>query len=435
MEQLSDNIWLLKPAGTGVMVSFRSTANGKIHPEKGKLNTVTLEDGSTAKIMYWGARNTLPQEREALIGENNIIPELLGTKRDIYVAGGLYCYVEQIVDGVIKKIPVDTPPEIQSFFDDIDVEAYVRGACKSLITHGNIFTEYVGELGGRITSMKNIECRHARCGEQDEDGVINDYFICGKWEDTRAKNVTIKKVPAYKKDQVQPKFMVHSGDDLFHNDYYFTPRWWGGKDWISLSNRVPIFHNRNLDNGYLIRWHIEIPLDYFKNTSSAAQTPEDVDKSKKAETLARENFIKKLNSFLAAEDGAGRAVVTSYELNRQLGKDFPGIKITPFQVDIKDEALLKLFDKSNDANISSQGIPPALASIQTPGRLGSGSETRNSFNLFLAIKAPVPRSIIVKFFDIPRKRNGWDPRIKIGFRDIELTTLDESPVGQQPVTI
>jgi hypothetical protein len=249
------------------------------------------------------------------------------------------------------------------------------------------------------------------------------------------KDATISQVPAYNpQKEFQAKFMYHTGDDLLYDDYYFIPRWWGGKDWIILSNRVPVFHNRNLDNGYLIRWHIEIPKDYFRDYSAAMQAAGDMETTKVKETEARKKFLKKLNEFLAGEDGAGRAVITEYEINRQLGKEFPGIKITALNVDIKDNALLGVFAASNDANISGQGVPPALASIQTPGKLGSGSETRNSFNVWLATKAPIPRDLLLEPIYLAAKKNGWDPKIKFGFRDIELTSLDDNKAGTQETT-
>ncbi len=441
MEQINENIWVLKHSKAIVSFQSSSTTTPTVHPNTGKIVSITYgkEKNKVAKIMHWGSRNLLPQEREKLISENNIIPELLGTKRDILVAGGIYCYNERIQEEkgkqTVVRDAIETPAEIQAFFDKIQVNKYLRSSCKNLMVHANTFTEMTCLAGGAIDMIKAHECRHTRAEEQDENGDIPNYYVCGKWQKLSDKDATISQVPTYNPSkEFQAKFMYHTGDDLLYDDYYFIPRWWGGKDWIILSNRVPVFHIRNLDNGYLIRWHIEIPKDYFRDYTAAMQSPGDIETTKVKETEARKKFLKKLNEFLAGEDGAGRAVITEYEINRQLGKDFPGIKITALNVDIKDKALLDVFDKSNDANISGQGVPPALASIQTPGKLGSGSETRNSFNVWLATKAPIPRDILLEPLYIVAKKNGWDPKVKFGFRDIELTALDENKAGKQDTT-
>lgn len=438
-DRISENVWLLRD--TGAVVKFKSSEPAKVNADTGKVTAINygVNRDKPAKIMFWGSRNCLPQEREKLISQNNIIPELLGTKRDITLGQGIYCYRERIVEAngeqKIVKDPIETPANMQEFFDRVDINAFLRKSCKNLFIHGNMFTEYTCLAGGQVDMMKAHECRHARAEEQDEEGVVNNYYISGKWHKVTEVSTIIHQIPAYKPNaEFQSKFIYHTGDDLLTDDYYFIPRWWGGKDWIILSNRVPIFHNKNLDNGYIIRWHIEVPKDYFRDYTATQQTPDDITTSKKKESDARKKFIQKLNQFLAAEEGAGRAVITEYEINKQLGKDFPGIKITALKVDIQDKALLDLFEKSNDANISGQGVPPALASIQTPGKLGSGSETRNSFLLYLIVKTPVPRDILLSPLAIVAKKNSWDPTVKIGFRDIEITTLSEDKTGKQPAT-
>lgn len=437
VEKLDENIWVLRTSAGGVMVNTKSST-GKITPDEGQIISVSkAAEGSKGpvKIKYWGKNNLLPQEREKLAAANNIIPEMIGTKRDILVAKGLFTYREEIVDGEVKIIPVPMPAEMEAFFKKINIRKYLRAQAKNLIMHANTFTEFVGKLGGPVTSIKAIECRHIRLEEQDEYGESQNFYLSTKWDDLKHKDAKIYKVPRYNPETQQTKGIYHTGDDLFHNDYYYSPRWWGGKDWIMLSNRVPIFHNRNLDNGYLIRWQIEIPKDYFRDNTTAEQSPDGIKNAKEAENQARKKFIEKLNSFLLAEDGAGRAVITTYEINRQLGKEFPGIKITPFSVDIKDEALLKLFDKSNDANISSQGLPPALANIQKPGRdAASGTETRNSYLMHVATKTATPREILLEPIYLVAERNGWPADIKIGFREVELATLDKEPTGQKEVS-
>ena len=244
------------------------------------------------------------------------------------------------------------------------------------------------------------------------------------------------KTPAYQGEVAkQKKFVLHTGDSLLTDEYYFIPTWWGGKTWVSLANIIPVYHINNLGHGYNIRYHVEIPKDYFADTSTSAQTPESRQQAKRAKDQARKDFIDNLNKFLQGVSNVGRTVVTEYEINRAAGKEFPGIKIKPIENNMQDEALLKLFDKSNQANISGQGIHPTLAAIETQGKLSSGSEIRNALIMYTAIKTPSARKLIMKAVDLMHRINGFDKSIKWMFRDIEITKLDAEPKGQQEVAI
>ena len=135
-----------------------------------------------------------------------------------------------------------------------------------------------------------------------------------------------------------------------------------------------------------------------------------------------------MNEMFAGAAG-NKIIFTEYEINRQMGKDYPGVKIKVLETNKLDESMLKLFDKGNEAVISGQGIPAVLASIQTPGRLGSGSEALNLFNIYITVKAPRYRRMVAKIFETARQIEDPTSDIEMGFRDIELATLDVAPTG------
>lgn len=409
----------------------------------GKEMKITYGKDSQASIWTWGKNNLLPQEREALVLDNNIVPELMGTKRDITVGGGLMCYREVFEGGKRRIEEEDFPAAAKEWFDALpeknggqDIEAYFLKACRNLIFHSNTFTEAVRNLGGKIDSIEALECRHMRPEKMNNLGEILNWYWSGNWKDYRKPEFAPMKIPAYRREIMkQNRFIIHCMDDLLSDDYLGIPTWWGGRAWIECANAIPIFHINNLRNGYTIRWHIEIPKDYFWDYTSLQNTQVEKDNARQKETEARMAFLTRLNEFLAGYEQAGRAIITDYEINKVAGKEFPGIKITPLNADLKDKALLDLFEKSNDANISGQGVHPTLAAIQTQGKLSSGSEIRNAFTMYVAIKTPVKRDILLKPLHYVHRVNGWGAGLKWGFRDIEITKLDENPAGQQQVAV
>ena len=409
----------------------------------GKEMRLTYGKSQEATIWTWGKNNLLPQDREALVWDNNIVPELMGTKRDITVGGGLMCFREIFENGKRRIEEVDFPAEAKAWFAALpdknmgqDIDAYFLKACRNLIFHANTFSEMVRNLGGKIDSIEALECRHMRPEKMTQLGEILNWYWSGNWKDYRKPEFDPMQIQAYQGElRRQTRFIIHCMDDLLSDDYLGIPTWWGGRAWIECANAIPIFHINNLRNGYTIRWHIEIPKDYFWDYTSLQNTQIEKSNAKQKETEARKAFLSKLDEFLAGYEQAGRAIITDYEINKAAGKEFPGIKITPLNVDLKDKALLDLFEKSNDANISGQGVHPTLAAIQTQGKLSSGSEIRNAFTMYVAIKTPVKRSILLKPLHYIHRVNKWGEGLKWGFRDIEITKLDENPAGQQQVAV
>ncbi|MBK9391951.1 MAG: hypothetical protein IPN68_17835 [Bacteroidetes bacterium] len=396
------------------------------------------------KIAYWGQENNLPQYREYILKDNNIVPELLSTKRGIILGQGLKAYTVSYEDGKEKKTYIAIPPEVQAWLDQTDWDTQALIAAGELLKHGNIFIEAIRERGtDKFSIIKTHYCKNIRAAEQNSAGDVDTYFWHGQWDPTdtstppEVRNTAPKMIPAYAPGIAQKKFMLHVGDPLFYDGYYYYPAYWGGKEWIELSNVIPKFHKANIKNGYAIRFHVRIPKEYFldKVNWTNANTKDEMKKCMNEANANKQLFIDKMNQFLSGEENAGRAVYTDFEIQETMAKEFPGIQILPISPDLKDEALLKLFEKSNDANISAQGIHPSLASIQTQGKMSSGSEIRNSLLGFIAIKTPIARMLILKILNMVKKANGWDPEVQYTFEDIEITKLDENPAGMESTVI
>lgn len=440
---LGANTYYLK-AGEAV-VSFTGQLADDF--DKGKLTKVQLPDGSaTVDIMSWGKDNDLPQQREALVSDNNIVPALIERKRNIITGNGYFAYTKRLElqpDGKIKTFQdeVEVPPQAAEFFEANDLDKFLADAAGELMKHGMYIPEYIRNKGGQIIGMEVKECKYMRAARKNADGRITRWFWSGFWGRITSTNSLVKKedrktveMPVYAgEDGRQPRFIQVHGDFLFNDGYYPIPSWWGGWEWIELSNCIPQFHKANLLNGYNIRWHVEIPADYFLdyvayNDSSTAEAQAAVLTTAKER---EQEFMDNVNQFLAGISNAGRTIFTKYELDKAVGKDYPGIKIKALDYDMKDKALLDLFDKSNTANISAQGIHPTLANIETQGRLSSGTEIRNAYLMWLIINTYQPRRKMLKPVELVKRVNGWPAEVFYGIRDFELTALSEDKSGIQ----
>lgn len=436
-QELSENIAVVHSLeGNAAIINFshRDNLTNTIHKisYKGNKNGIP--------IRMWGAENNLPHYREQIVSDNNIIGTLIKTQRDILIGTGLFAYKEVFVDDKgelnFKEVPI--PEESKEFFEKVDIYDYFINAAKEYIFHSNVFTEFTRNAGGGIDSMRLQECKYTRLGEQNKRGIIDKAYISGSWatQEYQKDGVTeydkeIFTIPMYNNnpDQPQKHFMLHTGDRLLNDGYYNSPTWWGSRPWIELANSIPLFHQANIKNGYTIRLHIQIPKGYF-DEPIAQQTEELIKKAKQNSAEKKAAFMRDVNKMLAGLDNTGRTLYTEYDLANAIGKEWSGIKIEPINIDMKDEALLKLFTASNEANISGQGIHPTLANIESQGSLSSGSEMRNAYNVYVAVKTFVPRNILLKPLNtIVKRANGWDKDIFFGFGNQVLTTLDDDPTG------
>lgn len=404
--------------------------------EIGKEKKITGRNESF-KILSWGSNNLLPQNREEVIMDNNIIGELISTKRSIILGEGITGYKEVYKDGTRVKEEIPLPPKIADWIQEADFDnKYLVEAANQLLMHANIPVSMMPAKDGKsIASMMTYKCRDVRAEKRDFGKPISKWYF-GDWVDKKFRDYQpISTAPTNKTE-----WFYVVGDKLFFDGTYCHPAYWGGKEWIDLSNVIPKFHKANIKNGYVIRFHIEIPKNAFLDSLRYQQAEGTGDESLMTECLnkaeaEKEEFIDRMNKFLSGAENAGRAIYTFFE-HDPMGKKLDGVKINPVTAELNDEALLKLFEKSNQANISGQGLHPTIANIETQGKLSSGSEMRNSIEMYVKIKAPIFRNILLNPFLKVAKINGWTnefPELKFGWSNISLTTLDENPQGSQPI--
>lgn len=435
-------------SGAGALVTLTSDLSQNF--DRGKIQRVTV-GSQQLEIMAWGDKNDLPQVREALIADNNIVPQLIAVKRNILVGNGFFAFKKvrkTQPDGSVKSDieEVEMPADAALFFEtslegingEKGFEEFLSAAAGEQMKHALFFSEFIRSNDGKIASVRVLEAKHLRAAKKTAEGKVATWYWSGFWtkmDGGKSADKTVLAVPAYNFDEQkrQAKFLLALGDWLFNDGYYPIPAWQGASEWIELANSIPRFHKANLMNGYNLRWHIEMPADYFLDYQlyNSAVSDEEQKAIKGAAKQAEQNFMDDVNNFLSGVENAGRALFTKYELEKSLGKDLPGIKIKALDYDMKDQALLALFDKSNTANISAQGIHPTLANIETAGKLSSGTEIRNAFLMWLIVNTHLPRRRMLRVIELVKKVNGWPEDVHFGIRDFEMAALSDSKSGMK----
>jgi hypothetical protein len=129
-----------------------------------------------------------------------------------------------------------------------------------------------------------------------------------------------------------------------------------------------------------------------------------------------------------------KTILTKFFIDPVSNKPLPGFEILPLQQVDSDAQYLQLSKDFRINAASSVGIHPGLANVDTGGKLGgSASEMRIAALLHLSLRTPIPRTILLKPIQIAMKLMGFAPDLFIAPKDVELTTLDLNPTGNQSV--
>lgn len=450
---LLENETMITDSGAIIQFHYENRNNNCIDygGDVGDVGDVSTHMSLQQRIKFWGRDNNLINYRDNMIMSSNIVGELIAAKSDLMVGLGLQAYTE-VYDAdtgkkTIKYLPI--PEQVDAWMRKSKFrKRYLNKAVYQYWKNANVFPEFMKAKDGKLLWVKCIDAKHVRAAEK-VNGEIPGFYIASKWElpindkstiaNEENKVYYLPNVPE-DVDWTDPEqvkglpdhFMMQIVDDFCVNDgYYHHPNYWGGEDWIDMANTIAPWHKANIRNGYTPRIHVRVPKDYFLNKAQYQQaiTPEDQQKCISAAKQAQKKFIDDLNSYLAGSANAGRAIVTTDEFNPIL-KEWKGITIEKIDYEMQDEALLKLFERSNDANISAQGFHPTLAGISTQGRLSAGSEIRNLLNYFIIRALPRRRADILEVLDVMLHMNGlFDPKIKYTFEDVMIAKLDEEKSG------
>lgn len=433
MDEIYDDDEVMIVPGASLLVHFE--------PERNKTVMGTYHAGEAQhRIVFWGSNNSLPEEREYIIGNNNIVPQIIRTKRDLIIGGGMMAYRERYEEKDGKRIRIiDEEPIPAAFEDFVEEQEMMHGGiqemCNDLLKHGNFFVECGLRGDDKPAYIKPHCARYVRAQKQNNRGQIPNYFVYGEWGKVASQQRLdeVKKMDRIlafdpSRENQPAKFMMHGADKLMGGPYYYDPHYAGSSIWIKVANAIPQFHLKNLENGFNIRYLIKVPEDYFARSLNQEDRKNN-EKVRNHVRAAKVKFKNRLNEFLAGVDNAGRGLIITKHFYKSIQKEWPELEIKPLEVDLKDEAMLKLFESSNQASTSAHGIPPVLAGLSTGAKMTSGSEVRNLYNFWQISAAPVPRKILLMPYKWAWRQMGLDNTLKLGFRNTELTTTDKNPTG------
>jgi len=390
-------------------------------------------DGKT--YSPWGPDNNFPQQVIDLVSKSTVAPSALQFKiKSLYGKGIVPCLVSVDASGQEQVQPY-TGKEVVDFFKVNNLRKLLLEMITDYVWFGNVFPEIIlNKRRTRIVRIFSNEATYCRWEKIDLDtGRILHCYVSANWPNPRVSEIV--KVPvldpydtlASLRDGSEYKYIVPVNLPSPGKSYYQLVPWDGARSngWIDIANEIPRFKKAMFNNQMSIKYHVQIPYEYWDKKFSAA--------GKKLTEEAKQAMITdelhRLNNFLKGSENAGMSFVSHYGTDPISKRELASWKIEALDDKFKDGKWLPDSAAANSEILFAMQVDPSLMGAGMPGgpysgSAGSGSDKRESFLIQTAL-LQTDRDAILEPLYLVRDFNGWDPNLQFRFIDTVLTTLDK----------
>ena len=402
------------------------------------------ETNASTKYVDWGEGNDFPQKVIKEAYKVSVAPAALEFKVKAHYGTGLIMFKLAYDEENKKKIVLQNPsqhPEAKSFMKRSRINRYLLETINDLVWLYNAFPEMIVSRDfSKITSIRPLEGAFCRWAEQDEDERrIKSVGFSAMWPNPSTDEITDipvidpwwtpEETRTYLKKHKIWKFVFPIYNPTPGKTYYQEAPWNASRKsgWFDVAGSIPSFKKHLMKNQMTIKWHIEIPLEYWDKLFP------DGEFDKKAKKLKIEAKLMEMDEFLSDTKNTGKAFVSHFAVDPITKQPIPGWKITAVENKLTGGEYLEDAGAANDEVLFSMRVDPSLIGHGAPGgKLGAGSGTDKlvAFNIYNAL-LKTDRDISVEPLEFIRDYNGWDEDLQFGFGDITLKTLDKNPTGSQ----
>ena len=366
----------------------------------------------------WGDKDRILHEMHKISCDNPTKWRLMTTRRDFVIGKGITITKDGLLPDALKA-------DVDVRFSKARLKALGVG---ELITKLALSLEFCSRFFVKLTladdftveSLELVDVFHCRprrmvAGETKISAyIINPNFGTKKYR--KADDVAI---PAF--DMKSPKKYMVSIIDVREylpgQIYHPFGFWWGTADWTKVANKVPKFHDNGLDNGYNIKYHVSIPDNYF----------EDDELTKPEQDELKMEVCSKIDETLKGKTDTVLFTFHAIDVN---GKEISGVKITPLQNNMSDDAYTTIFNTANIAQASAHGVLPILAGIDTGSKLGgSGKELEVAANYIQEFLTFRNRTLLLGVIEVVRLIENWNEDLVFEFENAKIYTFDVTPAA------
>lgn len=397
------------------------------------------------EIVPWGSDNLYPQKFYVKYGKNGASVGGQNALKGAHYGSGFTLLKE--IDGpngevVQQKQRLSKYPDILAFSKASKFNRFWFETITDQSIFQIAFTEYVLSKDFRkITQVKRLQAAHCRFGKQDTSGRIRFVYLNTDWEnaDKNFTNSYYYMDPDMSVDEIREfcskkkvySFVTATYYPLIDESYYPKADWHAvdRSGWMDVANSVPELKQAIFENQLHFKYIIYVSDLYFESFYKDEWDDFDADKRQQM----REDLSDTIDDIMSGNKAGGRSLTAPiFEEN---GKFVKGIEVHPVDNKLKDGSYLPDAASANAEILFAMGVDPALVGAGIPGSSnlsGSGSDKREAYTILCANLTP-RRHLSLEIWERIRDFNLWPEDLEATFPNINLTTLDKNPDGQEEI--
>jgi hypothetical protein len=396
----------------------------------------TFAKDTSYNWVKWGKDDRQAIDLLKMCWESPSKPRLMDTAKEFILGAGIRLMQTDINEEGKEVRKLVSEPKLRKWLRSKQIYSkYLELAALSLTFAEIAFIRFSilddGQVALETIQPTKVRFEKPKEGRPVERVLINPYF----GTTTPIKNAKTVSVPIF--DKEDPKKYLESVIVLkkaqIGADFYNQGLWWGTKTWTMVDNMTPEYHLSGLTNGYNIKLLIEIDESYFMVEGEDLNDPKTLEEIEKR----KDTFMEKMDEYLSGVKNTDKALVLIGDIMGETGKgDKRLIRITPIENKMTDDAYMALIEQAGVKQAQGHGILPSLAGIAEGNKLGgSGSELMHSVMYHVRYLTPSYRRLLKEPLDDALEVMGHDlDKMEFHFVDVEMTTLDKNPTGQQAAT-
>lgn len=409
-----------------------------------KINKDSTDSGEWCN---WGDDNLWPQNLIRKLNKVGTAGGGLDVLTSAHYGVGIEIYQEvdneDGTDTTLVKRALSKLPEIQAFFRRCSFNITLSEIIDDSETFGIAFPEYLTTPNvDEIISVQRLQAANYRFGIP-KNGFPEKVIYNSDWEtynkDFNTETVcfnprlSVEEIKAICKEKRITNFIIPVMDALVIEKIYPTKKWHSSfkNGWIDVVLSVPAFKKAMFENQFNFKSIVHVADDYFAHKYGM----QDWQKFSAAEKeLKREELVTAVDDHMSGNDAAGRSLISPFFRDAS-GKEIKGIQIETIPQNQSNGEFLLDASAGNSEILFPMGVDPSLLGGGIPGGKnlsGSGSDKREAYTILCA-RLPKKQIRTLKVFDIVQEWNGWDPSLIAKLPNVNLTTLDKNPNGQQKI--
>lgn len=418
----------------GLLVSLGSNVSNALPGSVGVIGGVQIiplsADGSDpikdsiVSWNFWAGDNNFPTKAVELLYSDKDVPAVLETTANFIIGDNELAFFRYDDNGEKERVFF---PEVEKWksTNRLKLQRFVRALSTQFVYFDNFFAQFATDANGKVTDFGVIDPAMFRLGSTiDENTGKSKYGYINKNLNMQTAAAQWERIIAWgAKAAPNANLFYHGGGYTPTQYYYSVPSWVGGVDNLTLRKKIMQLYNSTLDNGFNIKFVIEIHPAYYSNIGATTKEQKDVAKSE---------LSQKIEDFFKGTTAGGRSILID-KLVDNITRSYEGlISIKTVDNTMSDTQFAELLKQTDGNTPVNFGLDATLAGFTKQGMGASGSDTLYKYLFHTAVKVPSQRMAVLEPVWLILDSLGFSSKYnfsEIGFVDAKIVRQSEDHTG------